>query len=207
MNQLIFVLFELVVLLFSVMAHEIAHGVVANKLGDPTAKLAGRLNFNPLKHLDPVGSFLVPLLLFVSTGGSMVFGWAKPVPYNPMNLKNPKTGAGLIAAAGPLTNFLIAICFGIILRILLALSLTPASPLFFFLNIIIQLNLLLALFNLVPIPPLDGSGILFTFLPAKFYSLRTWLERYGTVLLIIFILFGFGLLQPVVNFLFSFIGR
>lgn len=200
-------IFELAVLVFSVMAHEVAHGVVANKLGDPTAKLAGRLNFNPLNHLDPVGSILVPLILYFSTG--VVFGWAKPVPYNPENLKNPKKGAGLIAAAGPATNFLIAIAFGIILRLLSFLPLESAMPSFYlasFLNIIIVLNLSLAVFNFIPIPPLDGSKILFMFMPGSWYRVRLYLERYELVWIILILLLGFQFIRPIVTFLYNLIG-
>src|SRR3989344_7206534 len=113
MEGILAVIAYIIILVFSVMAHEVAHCAVADRLGDPTARLAGRLNFNPLNHIDPFGSVILPTLLYFVSGGSFVFGWAKPVPYNPFNLSNPKQAAGLIAAAGPITNFFIALVFGI----------------------------------------------------------------------------------------------
>lgn len=198
-----FLLFYLVVLIFSVMIHEVSHGYTAEHLGDPTARLAGRLNFNPLKHLDPFGSVILPLLLYFGTSGAMVFGWAKPVPYNPYNLKNPTSAAGKIAAAGPASNLLIAIVFGMILRIFPATGV--ASPfLSLLLGIIVYLNILLAIFNLVPIPPLDGSKVLFAILPKTEATMRFFhaLERYGMFLVFLFIFFGFGLILPLINLLF-----
>ena len=119
MDTTVILIFQLIVLIFSVMIHEISHGYIAEYLGDPTARLAGRLTMNPLKHLDFFGSFLLPVSLFLLSQGGFVFGWAKPVPYNPVYLKNPKAGAGKIACAGPLSNLLIAVSFGALLRILL----------------------------------------------------------------------------------------
>jgi len=197
--------FQLVVLIFSVMVHEVSHGYVADYLGDPTARLAGRLNFNPLKHLDFFGSFLLPVFLWWATHGTAVFGWAKPVPYNPLNLKNPKLGTGKIAVAGPAANLLIAAVFGIFLRITIFLGLTtPLLTLFF--SLIVYLNILLAIFNLVPLPPLDGSRILFALLPVSesSYRLAYTLERYGMMLVLIFVFFGFQLILPIVDKLFYF---
>src|SRR3989338_8324545 len=110
-------LFQITVLIFSAVIHEVSHGAMANYLGDPTAKNLGRLTLNPLKHLEVFGSFLFPLLTYFGSGGSFLFGWAKPVPYNPMFLRDPKRGAAYIAAAGPLANFSIAIILGMVLRI------------------------------------------------------------------------------------------
>lgn len=196
-------LFQLAVLIFSVMIHEVSHGYVAEYLGDPTARLAGRLTFNPLKHLDPFGSFLLPVMLYFLTGGAFVFGWAKPVPYNPFNLKNPLAAAGKIAVAGPVSNLLIATFFGVVLRIFSTAGiLSPFLGLLF--GIIIYLNILLAIFNLVPIPPLDGSKVLFAFLPKTESNMRLmfFLERYGLFLVFIFIFFGFRLIIPIINILF-----
>jgi Zn-dependent protease len=202
--DLTLLIFQLVLLIFSVMIHEVSHGYVAEKLGDPTARLAGRLNLNPINHLDPFGSFLLPLGLYILTGGAMVFGWAKPVPYNPFNLKNPKAAAGKIAAAGPLSNFLLALVFGLLLRILSGLGyLSP--QLFLFFSIIIYINILLGVFNLIPIPPLDGSKVLFALLPVSQsnYALMAFLERYGMILILFFIFFGFRIIVPIINYIYA----
>lgn len=195
--------FQLVVLLFSVIIHEISHGYVAEYLGDPTARLAGRLTMNPIKHLDVFGSFILPVSLWFLTGGAFVFGWAKPVPYNPYNLKNPLAAAGKIAGAGPVSNISIAIIFGIILRIFSTGGLaTPFLATLF--SIIIYINILLAVFNLVPIPPLDGSKVLFALLPKteSSYKLAFFLEKYGMILVLLFVFFGFQLIIPIINALF-----
>jgi len=204
--MIIVLVFQLAVLMFSVIIHEISHGYVAEYLGDPTARLAGRLTLNPLKHLDFFGSFLLPVMLWVLTGGSFVFGWAKPVPYNPYNLKNPLSGAGKIAAAGPISNLTIAVVFGIILRIFFAAGLA-SQFLATLLGLIIYVNILLAIFNLVPIPPLDGSKVLFSLLPRTESSLKLsfFLERYGMILVLIFIFFGFQLIIPIIDALFKLI--
>lgn len=196
-------LFQLIVFIFSVMIHEVSHGVVAEKLGDPTARLQGRLTLNPISHIDPFGSILLPIILYYATDRSMVFGWAKPVPYNPNNLKNPASGAGKIAAAGPISNLVIAAFFGILLRIM-GVSL-GALPLFF--RLIVYINVLLAIFNLVPIPPLDGSKVLFAFLSktGRGLGIIHFLERYGTFLLILFIFFGFQLIVPLIQLIFTFL--
>ncbi|KKS83085.1 MAG: Peptidase M50 [Candidatus Wolfebacteria bacterium GW2011_GWC1_43_10] len=195
----IILIFQLVILIFSVIIHEVSHGLVALGLGDTTAKDAGRLTLNPLKHLDFFGSFLLPISLYLVSGGSFIFGWAKPVPYNPFNLKDSKKGSGLIAAAGPVSNFLLALLTSLILRVgnYLNLGFNPV-----FLEIAIIVNLSLMIFNLVPIPPLDGSKILFSLLPRKFDYLFGALERYGMMIFILFIFFGFGLIIPLISLLF-----
>jgi Zn-dependent protease len=202
-NSVIF-LFQLVVLIFSVMLHEISHGFVAEKLGDPTARNAGRLTLNPLKHIDPFGSIILPLILSIPALFGMpviLFGWAKPVPYNPMMLKNPKSGAGKIAAAGPLSNFFIAVVFGILLRLIFAYGSTALLPLAALFSVIVYLNIVLGVFNLLPIPPLDGSKVLFALLPSTESSARLvyFLERYGMAILLIFIFWGFAIIQPIIN--------
>ena len=198
--------FELLVLLFSVMVHEIAHGAVALRLGDETAKRAGRLTLNPLKHIDPFGSILLPAMLFflsrVSGGGGILLGWAKPVPYNPLNLKNPRSGAGLIAAAGPTTNLALAIVFGIFARVLLS-SGASSEPLNFLLNIVILTNVSLAIFNLLPIPPLDGSSVLFSLMPYSARGVAEFLSRYGIILLLVVVFFGLQIIQPIIGGLYS----
>ncbi len=180
-------IFSLAVLVMSVVIHEVSHGWMAYVLGDPTAKMAGRLTLNPIPHLDPVGSIIVPLVLSLLPGG-IVFGWAKPVPYNPYNLK-VKNGPAYVAIAGPASNFTIAIIFGLFIRTGLGVSIlgVQALPI---LSTIVLINIMLGLFNLIPIPPLDGSTILLSFFPihSKFVEI---FHRYQLVL-ILAVIFGFG---------------
>ena len=186
--------FTLIVLLFSIVIHEIAHGSVAYYLGDPTAKHAGRLTINPLKHLDPFGSVILPLLLLLVTfGRGPIFGWAKPVPINPYNFRDKKWGNLKVALAGPGSNLAIALCFGFLLRFF-------NLPLQFLnlLSIIVILNLLLGIFNLIPIPPLDGSHILFSLLPAQTFKIQKIFFRYGIFILILFIFLIFPLIFPLI---------
>ena len=198
-------IFQLAVLLMSVVIHEVSHGIVALWQGDPTAKLMGRLTLNPIKHLDIWGSFLVPLMLFVFSGGNFLFGWAKPVPYNPYNLRNQKWGPAMVGLAGPAANFLIAIVFGLALRFF------PVSDVVFIQNlaqifvIIVMLNILLGVFNLVPIPPLDGSKLLFSVLPPHMRHIQEFLERYGFIILLFFIFFAFQVIFPIVGGIFRLI--
>jgi Zn-dependent protease len=150
----------------------VAHGYAADALGDPTARLSGRLTLNPLPHIDPLGSIILPAILALS-GSSILFGWAKPVPYNPYNLRNGRFGELLVAAAGPGTNIFIAVVFGLILRFG-----NVSGPFFEFASIVILINLMLAFFNLIPIPPLDGSKILINLLPFRAaYALRSVEEK------------------------------
>jgi len=187
--SVIVTIFSLVILLFSVIIHELAHGYVAYSLGDPTAKYAGRLTLNPLNHLDAFGSVILPLLLFIM-GSPVLFGWAKPVPINPYNFKDQKNGEIKVSAAGPLSNFSLAIFFGIILRFL-PQSVVVANPgISIALTYIVSINIWLTLFNLIPIPPLDGSWILFHFLPQRFENIKMFLRRYGMMILVFLILFG-----------------
>lgn len=152
-----FILFQLLALIFSVMIHEISHGYMAEKLGDPTARLAGRLTLNPIKHIDPFGSIILPFLL-VFTGSPIVLGWAKPVPYNPDNLtKDMKYGPLKVALAGPLSNIAILLVLGLLARFGVGFLSDNTIAL---LGVIAYLNIFLAIFNLVPIPPLDGSKLL-----------------------------------------------
>ncbi len=187
-------IFTLIVLFLSIVIHEVAHGSVAYHLGDPTAKLAGRLTLNPIKHVDLFGTILLPLLMLLFTmGQGPIFGWAKPVPVNPFNFRDQKWGTVKVAISGPATNFLIAIIFGLSIRFF---ALPDFLSLLF--TIIIFYNLLWGLFNLVPIPPLDGSHILFRFLGKKFWKFKMILQQYGLFILIFFIFFGLRLLIPLV---------
>ncbi|MCC6290714.1 site-2 protease family protein [Candidatus Nomurabacteria bacterium] len=174
-------IFLIVVLVMSVVIHEVSHGYVADLLGDPTARLAGRLTLNPLKHLDWLGSVIVPLFLYLLPGGLM-FGWAKPVPYNPYNLRAGRWGPAYVALAGPASNLLIALIFGLSLRN----GLLPGSAVSFVATLVL-INLMLAMFNLIPIPPLDGSKVLFAVLPNSLNWLEEWWLRHQLFILIIFI--------------------
>ncbi|MCK5061066.1 site-2 protease family protein [Candidatus Parcubacteria bacterium] len=194
------IIFQIIVLIFSAIIHEYMHGWMADRLGDTTAKDAGRLTLNPLPHIDPFGSILVPGILILS-GAGFVFGWAKPVPYNPYNLRDVKYGSAKVAAAGPLANLITAIFFGLILRFFPIVD----PMLVLFLSIIVQINLLLMIFNLVPIPPLDGSKVIMPFLPHSVQQKFAQLERYGMILVILFIMVGFSIIIPIINFLFRLI--
>lgn len=178
----------LIALILSIVIHEVAHGHAANWLGDPTARLQGRLSPNPLVHIDPVGSVLIPALLFFGNAG-VLFGWAKPVPYNPYNLRDQKWGEAIVAAAGPAVNILIAVIFSVLLRLHDVLSLgAPAVELFYY---IVFINVLLAMFNMIPIPPLDGSKILMAVLPFNaqqgYRNFVMQMERYGMFAMFAFI--------------------
>ncbi len=195
-DQFLFMIFSLVVILFSAIIHEYMHGWMADRLGDPTAKYAGRLTLNPLAHIDLFGSILLPLTM-VLLRTPFLFGYAKPVPFNPYNLKDQKYGSAKVAVAGPLANFIIALFFGLLIRILpYSASITPM------LGIVVYLNLLLMIFNLLPIPPLDGSKVIAPFL-SYYWQLRlAAMESYGMLILLFFIAFGFNLILPVINLFF-----
>jgi Zn-dependent protease len=192
-------IFYIAILIMSVVIHEVSHGFMAEYFGDPTARNAGRLTLNPISHLDWFGSVLLPAVL-VLAHSPFLFGWAKPVPYNPNNLSNRKWGTIAVASAGVLANFFIAIIFGIVLRLTINLAL-PAG-FYFITSAIVIVNLALGIFNLVPIPPLDGSKILFSFLPESAFSFILTYERYALILLLIFIVFFSNYLYPIMAFLF-----
>jgi len=186
-------IFSLIVLLCSVVLHEVAHGYVAYRLGDPTAKYEGRLSLNPLKHLDPVGSLFFPLFMLIFTAGrGPIFGWAKPVPINPYNFTDQKWGQLKVAISGPAMNFLIALVFGLLIRFF-------ALPYFILIGftIIVFLNIFLGIFNLLPIPPLDGSHVLFSLLPEHAWQIKQVFQQYGILILFLVIFFGLGLIQPL----------
>lgn len=197
--------FQFIILIFAIMIHEVSHGAMANLLGDSTAKDEGRLTLNPAKHFDFFGSFLLPLMLFFASSGRLLFGWAKPVPFNPYNLKNPKRDAGLIGLAGPLSNILLAIIFGIAIRLIDYFQIVSIFRIAPFFALIVQINLFLAVFNLVPIPPLDGSKILFALLPRNAGRVMLTLEQYGIYILVIFMFFGFQFIYPIIDFLYKLI--
>ncbi len=197
------IIFEFLILIFSAVLHEVAHGYAAKHLGDDTAERAGRLTLNPLRHLDPFYSVLMPILLFIGTGGSFFFAAAKPVPFDPRKLKDARWGSAKVALAGPATNLLLAIVFGIAVRIFV---LTTVSDMFItLLAIVVLMNIVLGLFNLIPIPPLDGSRVLFALLPQTqaTYRIMYMLERWGLVLVLIFAFWGFQLIRPAIGWLFT----
>lgn len=194
------IIFYIVVLIMSVVIHEVSHGYVANILGDPTARLAGRLTLNPLPHIDPLGSVILPAAL-VLMHSNILFGWAKPVPYNPRNLRHERWGTALVGAAGALANLLIAFVFGMIIRFGIELGLSQE---FLQISVIIVLvNTLLAVFNLLPVPPLDGAKVLFSVLPVQFRHFEEVMERYWFVLIIPIILFAGVIVVPVTQFIFT----
>lgn len=197
-------LIYIVILLLSIILHELAHGYAALSLGDPTAKLAGRLTLNPISHIDPLGSIILPGIMLLSQS-PFLFGWAKPVPYNPYNLSNQRWGEAYVAAAGSAVNLLLALFFGLLLRFAPELGLGGA-----FMQIagqIVLLNLLLALFNMIPFPPLDGSKVLGSLLPftlwQRYMNFMAQIERFGAFALIGFLLlFIFVLSGPFNQVLF-----
>ncbi|OYD15083.1 hypothetical protein CH333_06510 [candidate division WOR-3 bacterium JGI_Cruoil_03_44_89] len=193
------ILIQLAILFFSIIVHEVSHGYAALRSGDPTAKFSGRLTLNPLPHIDIFGTIILPLVLLLTTRGRMVLGWAKPVPINPYNFREPKRDIMLVGAAGPAANIGLAIIFSIILRIF------PESGFFGqVLSFAVFINLLLAIFNLVPIPPLDGSRILQGFLPPDAREKYMRIEPFGFIIIFFLLFIGlFGrILIPLTLFFF-----
>ncbi|MCE9548943.1 site-2 protease family protein [Candidatus Nomurabacteria bacterium] len=200
--QAVDIIFYIAILLMSVVVHEVSHGFMAEYFGDKTARYAGRLTLNPVKHLDLFGSILLPALLVI-TNAPFLFGWAKPVPYNPDNLTNKKWGEMWVASAGILANLFLALLFGLILRFSSGVNVSEGFRVI--VSSIVIMNLSLAIFNLIPIPPLDGSKILFSFLPKSLEPLVIFLEQYALVLLLVFILFFSNYLYPILVFLYRLI--
>lgn len=194
-------IFSLAVLLFSVIIHEIAHGYAALMQGDRTAEYEGRLTLNPLKHIDPVGTIILPALSLMLPG-SFLFGWAKPVPFNPYNLRNQKWGEAIVAAAGPLSNIVLAVIFGLLLRFVFAADGVVDTPVATLCFIITLVNVTLAVFNLVPIPPLDGSKIISAVLPRAWMPIRRWIEQFGFVGVLLFLIFIWQFFEPLIPLLF-----
>jgi Zn-dependent protease len=186
------------VLIISIILHEVAHGYAANWLGDPTARLAGRLTLNPVSHIDLMGSIIIPAFLYLSSAGFM-FGWAKPVPYNPYNLRNQKWGEAFVAFAGPGTNFLLALIFALLINLRNVIGLDEA-----FLELastIVFMNVFLGMFNLIPFPPLDGSKVIEPFLPRtlamRYRAFGDSMARFGIMgSVLILTIFVFVLAEP-----------
>ena len=193
-------LFSIIILVLSAAFHEYMHAWMADRLGDHTARDLGRLTINPLAHLDWFGSIFLPLLLVISNT-PFVFGYAKPVPFNPYNLRDGKWGPAKVAAAGPLANFLLALIFGLILRFYPAIN----PQLYLLLFYIVIINLVLMVFNLIPIPPLDGSKIILPFLPYHLQEKYFRLEPYGIMLVIFVMLMGLNAVWFFVSLLFRLI--
>lgn len=185
-------LFSIAILVMSVVIHEIAHGYMALAFGDTTAKFAGRLTLNPIKHIDFIGSIIIPLILIILPGG-FVFGWAKPVPYNPYNFSKRRLGELLVALAGPASNILLALVFSIVIRMSevwnISQSMVDISVM------VVLINLVLAVFNLIPVPPLDGSKVLYFIFP----QLANWLEKAVRSYGLIFIFLAFLLFVSIIN--------
>ena len=200
-------LFIIIILIFSVVLHEVSHGVMANYLGDPTAKDQGRLTLNPIYHLDLFGSIILPLFMVImsrlANTQTIIFGWAKPVPINPYNFRDQKYGAAKVAIAGPLSNFSLALVFGLSLRFLPVALISP--NLVYLFSYIVYINIILGVFNLVPIPPLDGSHILFTFLPKGMEKLKIFIYQYGIFILLFIIFFFFNWIAVLANLIFRLI--
>ena len=203
----------MVVLVFSISAHEAAHAWMSNRFGDDTARLLGRITLNPLAHIDPIGTLLIPIVSFVlgSVGGSVaripLIGWGKPTPVNPLRWRDKDRANVMVSAAGIIVNTIIAICAFTVLKVMLmtggfeSMSRQLGEPIFLFLQLFLTMNISLAVFNLLPFPPLDGSKILETFLPASAQPILTLLEQYGFIILMMLIYVGFfgAILRPIMD--------
>ena len=201
-------------ILIAIVFHELSHGFVAYKLGDHTAKLMGRLTLNPIAHIDPVGTILMPIMLLVLTNGQFVFGYAKPVPINPMNFKNPRKDMAISAAAGPVTNILLAVASVLVLKYVLSplsyvlsadISATVMTPLIMIFQSSVAVNVVLASFNMIPIPPLDGGRVLTGLLPYRQAASFSRIEPYGFFIVIFLIVTGIAnyFVMPIVNLFLS----
>lgn len=198
--------------LFAITLHEAAHGYVARLLGDPTAYLAGRISLNPVRHIDPVGTIAVPLFLLFAAklmgGAGFIFGWAKPVPVNWSRLKRPKQDILWVALAGPAANFVMALLWTVLLKVLV---IAGASATDFWAQMAIagiQINIVLMVFNLLPLPPLDGGRIVYSLLPMKWAQPYARIEPYGMLILLLLLFSGvlWQVLQPIIWFFYRFFG-
>ncbi|OGN00358.1 MAG: hypothetical protein A3B91_00420 [Candidatus Yanofskybacteria bacterium RIFCSPHIGHO2_02_FULL_41_29] len=199
MEGLLLPIFYIIIILYSVTIHEVSHGLMANSLGDSTAKNLGRLSLNPIKHLDPFGSVLLPFLLYITTG--FAFGYAKPVPYNPNNLVDRRYGPVKVAVAGPASNLILALLFGFSLRLMPDVFSSSLVPELF--GMIVMLNLVLAVFNMFPVPPLDGHWLLMAFLPDRLNALKVYIYKNSFILFPIFLVIFMVFMSPVINKLFK----
>ena len=194
---------SVVVLLFSIIVHEVAHGFVAYKRGDSTAKSLGRLTLNPIPHIDILGSIILPAFLMLV--GAPVFGWAKPVPINIYNLKNPKQDMIFVSLAGVTANFLLAAVAGFIMFLIRAFfaDVSVMASIYFILQYVIVINVVLMLFNLIPIPPLDGSRVVFFLLPRDLAQKYARIERYGFLIILVLLATNilWKIIAPMANFL------
>jgi Zn-dependent protease len=203
----------MVVLLFAISAHEAAHAWMSNRFGDDTARLLGRVTLNPVAHIDPIGTLLIPIVSFIlgSIGGPVaripLIGWGKPTPVNPLRWRNKDLANVMVSGAGIMANLFLAICAFIIIKVFLMtgwFSSVPESfqePVTIFLQYLLIMNVSLAVFNLLPFPPLDGSKILETFLPASAQPVLEVLERFGFIILMLLIYVGFfgAIMRPVMG--------
>lgn len=197
LNQPILFLMWVLAVVFALTVHEFSHALAARLQGDKTAEYMGRLTLNPLAHIDWVG-----FLLLVIAG----FGWAKPTPFNPYNLKNKRLGSALVAFAGPISNAVSVLLVGGALAVLVrTTAVEPDNLVLLFLTMVVQVNVLLGVFNLIPIPPLDGSKVLFAAIEHRAPQVVQFLERYGNIILIAFIFFGSSILTPIFGAAYEFV--
>lgn len=194
-------IFYFLVLMISIIVHEVSHGIAAEREGDSTARMLGRITLNPLKHIEWFGSVILPLVLILSNAGFVV-GWAKPVPYNPENLRRGRKSVAIVSIAGIVVNLTIALIFGLMIRVAASFGVGNSS-IFEIASIVVLVNIVLALFNAIPLAPLDGFRFLSSVLPWKWERYMKSLERFSLPLLIVFILFGWKFVAPLAFGLFT----